>query len=150
MCTWISYPITMAHHNLCATQVPSIGCFLHLLVTGCIWPQWKPQWLPHSAILPFMDGCFGLGSSTSQECARDFCWGLVQGNWYWKHKGKVTFLPTPTNQDLLIAQGSILATLFPLPKGKTRTWMSLWSTLSENPGVYLCAATGMPPCHSWC
>lgn len=101
MCTWLSYPINMAHHNLHATQVPSIGHFFHLLIlTGCIWPQQKPQWFPHRPRLLFLEGCFGLGSNSSQECPREFCWGLVQHNWYWEHKGKGAFLPTPINQDL--------------------------------------------------
>lgn len=99
MCTWISYPIN--NYNLCATQAPSIGHFFHLLnVTDCIWPQQKSQWVPHSPRLPFLEGCFGLGGCSSQECPREFCWGLVQGNCYWIHKGKVAFLPTQINQDL--------------------------------------------------
>lgn len=56
--------------------------------------------LPTQSQTPFPGGSFGLGGSSTQECPREFCRGLLQGNWYWKHKGKAAFPPTPINQDL--------------------------------------------------
>lgn len=61
------------YKTLCATQVPSTGSLFHLPHSYVLHPTpAEMTLLPTQSQLPFLAGCFGLGSSSSQEP-----WGVL-------------------------------------------------------------------------